>query len=264
MPAFAACVELPAGFSNAGAGSSHSPQTLMSSAVCQWSPGTFAAWFGACGAPLPELSLLPRVRMTATIPRMTTTAMATFQPNDPLRRRFGLRYLDRMAARWFRVGDWGRATGRLPAAPRPIGARAQRPRRHLHQRPRRQQQRRREEQDASGTPPATAREPVGRAVVLDDHPVRMGCGARALDVERVTPRLVRDAPTEPAEPPAQVDVLQVHEVPLVPAAHRIDRRPPEEQERARHPADVTRARPVDVELAVPAGEAVAWPDRPEQ
>jgi hypothetical protein len=38
--------------------------------------------------------------MTATMPTMITTAMATFQPNDPLRRRFGLRYLDRMAARW--------------------------------------------------------------------------------------------------------------------------------------------------------------------
>ena len=31
---------------------------------------------------------------------MTTTAMATFHPIDPLRRRFGLRYRERMAARW--------------------------------------------------------------------------------------------------------------------------------------------------------------------
>ena len=39
MPALATWFGLSYGFSNAGAGSSHSPQMLTPSAVCQWSPG---------------------------------------------------------------------------------------------------------------------------------------------------------------------------------------------------------------------------------
>jgi len=45
------------------------------------------------------LSPPPRTRKTATMPAITTTAMATFQPKDPLRLRFGLRYRERIAAR---------------------------------------------------------------------------------------------------------------------------------------------------------------------
>ena len=67
--------------------------------MCQWSPAMFAAWSGARGGPLPALSPEPRTRKTATTPMITMTAMATFHPIDPLRLRFGLRYLERMAAR---------------------------------------------------------------------------------------------------------------------------------------------------------------------
>src|SRR5712692_1408315 len=80
---------LLAGFWNAEAASSHSPQTSMFNAVCQWSPGTLVDALAARGGPLPALSLPPRRSTIATTPTMTTAAMATFQPSDPPRRRFG-------------------------------------------------------------------------------------------------------------------------------------------------------------------------------
>ena len=81
-------------------------------------------------------------------------------------------------------------------------------------------------------------------------------GARPLDVDDLAPGFVGDPPAEAAEPPAQVDVLHVHEVALVPAADRVDRGAAQEQHRPRQPVDVAGPVPVDVELAVPAGEAV--------
>jgi hypothetical protein len=100
IPTLACWFGLSAGFSNCGSALSHSPQTFTWNAVCQWSPATFCAASGARGGPLPALSPPPRTRMTATMPTMMSTAMATFHPKDPLRRRFGLRYRERIAARW--------------------------------------------------------------------------------------------------------------------------------------------------------------------
>ena len=78
------------------------------------------------------------------------------------------------------------------------------------------------------------------------------------------PGLVGDPPAEPAEAPAQVDVLHVHEVALVPAPDRVDRGAAEEQHRARDPVDVAGPAPVDVELTVPTGEAVRGAHDAEQ
>ena len=109
------------------------------------------------------------------------------------------------------------------------------------------------------TLPPARREPVHRPVVLDDHAVGVALGAGALDVDRGAAGLVGDPPPEATQAPTEVDVLHVHEVPLVPAPDRVDRGAAQEDQRARHPVDVARRVPVGVELAVPTGEAVARP-----
>ena len=89
--------------------------------------------------------------------------------------------------------------------------------------------------------------------------MRYGCrvGARALHVHDGAGGLVADPPAEATQPPAEVDVLHVHEVALVPSPDRVERGAPEPHRRARHPVDVARPVRVGVELAVPTGEAVA-------
>ena len=72
-----------------------------------------------------------------------------------------------------------------------------------------------------------------------------------------------DPPPDAPQAPAQVDVLQVHEVPLVPAADRVERARAGTRARARHPVDVAGLVPVGVELAVAAGEPVARHDATE-
>src|SRR3954469_24544377 len=68
-------------------------------------------------------------------------------------------------------------------------------------------------------PLATGRRLVGelqrRAVMGDDHPVRMPAGRRALHMGDRGPRLEGDTPPAPGRPPAQIGLLEVHEVPLV-------------------------------------------------
>src|SRR5262249_57023017 len=85
------------------------------------------------------------------------------------------------------------------------------------------------------------------------HSVRVLRGRRALHVGDDRARLVADAPAPPAELPAEVDVLDVHEVPLVPSPHRRERGAPEPDGRTRDPVDVAPAARVGVELPVPAG-----------
>src|SRR3954453_20283198 len=190
---------------------------LTSSAVCQWSPGSLAAWFAARGGPLPALSPPPRVRNTATTPTMITMAMATFQPKDPLRRRLGLRYLERMAARCgrggtagWRVRDCGMASRRLPADLRRLGAGPERPRGEVHQRSYAEEEHEQRQQQTVETAPTAGREPVHGPVVLHDHAVRPTSGAGALHVQGGARGVVRHPPPDPAQPPAQVDVLHVH------------------------------------------------------
>ena len=100
IPALATWFGLPYGFSKAGAGSSHSPQMFTSSAVCQWSPGSFAAWSTARGGPLPGA--------VAAAPHEEDGDDADDHddgdgdvPAEAIRCacRFGLRYRERIAAR---------------------------------------------------------------------------------------------------------------------------------------------------------------------
>ena len=64
--------------------------------------------------------------------------------------------------------------------------------------------------------PASRRGPPSKAphrgVVGEQHPVRAPVGGGSLDVEDLARGLVADRPTGLARPPAQVDVLHVHEV----------------------------------------------------
>ena len=52
-------------------------------------------------------------------------------------------------------------------------------------------------------------------------------------------RFVRDLEAGAPQPPAEVEVLHVHEVALVPAADRVERAPPQPHRRARDPVDRT-------------------------
>ena len=71
-----------------------------------------------------------------------------------------------------------------------------------------------------------AGEPQQRPVVLDDHAVGMTLGRDALDVDDLGRRQRRPpASLGTAQPPAQVDVLGVHEVGLVEPADLPRRRP---------------------------------------
>ncbi len=97
---------------------------------------------------------------------------------------------------------------------------------------------------------STARTPVRRRRAnrhadrwcSSEHPVRRPGGARPLHVHR--PRRAGSyATSQPAraQPPAQVDVLHVHEVALVPTADVVERAAAQEDRRARHPVDDARA-----------------------
>ena len=101
-------------------------------------------------------------------------------------------------------------------------------------------------------------------MVLGDHAVRVLRRRRALHVRDDGARLVPDTPAPTAELPAEVDVLDVHEVPLVPPADSVEGVTPQPDRGPRHPVDVARAAGVGVELPVPAGERVGPPDEPEE
>ena len=88
--------------------------------------------------------------------------------------------------------------------------------------------------------------------------------SRACTCITAPPGSYADPPTEAAEAPAEVDVLHVHEVVLVPSADRLERGAPQPHRRARQPLHVAGLGGIDVELTVAAGEAVRGRTRPEQ
>src|SRR5262245_48635446 len=155
-----------------------------------------------------------------------------------------------MAARPERLRDCGMAAARLAPDVRRFGSRPEESGDDRDARAYRQEQSRRGEQDAPSTVPTLRGEPEDRAVVPHDHPVWMALGAHALNVHDNARRFVRDAPTEPAKSPTEVDVFHVHEVVLVPSADGIECRTPEPHRGARQPVDVSTERGIHVELAV--------------
>ena len=153
-------------------------------------------------------------------------------------RRFGRRTRDRIRARLYllalamtrvQVTRWSRAfSGRARAAapPATTAPRAARNAAASGQ-----------EQPARAVPPLR-RVPVRGPVVLDDRPHRAPGAARPDGVDDVAAGLVGDPPPVGPEPPAQVDVLEEQEEPLVPAADPVERVPAEPDRGARDPLDV--------------------------
>src|SRR5450759_2603558 len=93
--------------------------------------------------------------------------------------------------------------------------------------PEAQEQRRWDEEHTPPPAPPAPREAQQRPVMRGDHPVRVPVGARTLDVDDGPTRFVADSPSGLAEAPAQIDVLDVHEVPLGPAVDRVEGGAPE-------------------------------------
>ncbi len=100
--------------------------------------------------------------------------------------------------------------------------------------------------------------------MLDDHPVRVAGGADPLDVRHLARGLVGNPPSAPPEAPAQVDVLDVHEVPVVPAADARQRIASEPDRCARHPIDVARLGWICIELPVAPRERVVGLQEPDE
>ena len=71
-----------------------------------------------------------------------------------------------------------------------------------------------------------------------EHPVGLARGRSPLLVDHPGRRLVEDGPTGAVQPPAEVHVLDVHEVSLVEAANRLEGVAPYEEARTRHPVRV--------------------------
>src|SRR5437016_7010497 len=150
-------------------------------------------------------------------PRMTTSAV---RPYHQLFCRE--RFADRTAARLRFAREAFVTPGRLLAArrqpgcmPGVLGHRQGASQREIHPCER-------QHQHACAREP-TARETPGRTVVLDEHPVRMPRSARALNVRDGAARFVRDVEARAPEPPTEIEILDVHEVALVPAADDIER-----------------------------------------
>src|SRR5450631_79106 len=75
--------------------------------------------------------------------------------------------------------------------------------------PKAQEHRRRDEEHAPPPAPPPSGEAQQRSVMRGDHPVGVAVGARTLDVDDGPTRFVADSPSGLAEPPAQIDVLDV-------------------------------------------------------
>ena len=116
--------------------------------------------------------------------------------------------------------------------------------------------------EAASTTTAST-QPVERPVVLGDHPVGMLRRGRS-PARASRPLPARTRPASPADgAAAQVDVLDVHEIPLIPPANGVQgaaaARPP-----APRPVDLAGAARVRIQLPVPPGERIGRPDEPEK
>ena len=107
-------------------------------------------------------------------------------------------------------------------------------------------------------------EPQQRAVVLGDHPVGGLLAGETDGVDHPAGRFVGDPPPRAPEPPAEVDVLDVHEVALVEPTDGLERGAPQEHARPRHPVDVAGHGVIPVEHAVAPGEPVGGVDQAEE
>ena len=95
-------------------------------------------------------------------------------------------------------------------------------------------------------------------MVLEDHPVRVAVGRPALEVGDLGGGSVGHPPSGPAEAPAQVDVLGVHEVRLVeaPTASNAARRTRKQAPETQSTGSVVPAAAVQLAPLVAAGEPV--------
>ena len=100
-------------------------------------------------------------------------------------------------------------------------------------------------------------------MVRDDHPVRVPSCAHAVHVHDRAFGFVGDAPSCAAEPPAEIDVFDVHEVAGIPSTHHVERGASPARSRRRRPSRHHGGTRVGVQLPVPAGERVARPDPPK-
>ena len=82
-----------------------------------------------------------------------------------------------------------------------------------------------------------SQESVGAGVMGRQVAGRIPTRRVPLVVQNLRRRHVHVLPARPAEAITQVDVLHVHEIPLVEARHLIESGPPQQQARARQPAD---------------------------
>ncbi len=97
-----------------------------------------------------------------------------------------------------------------------------------------------------------------------EHPVGLARGRVSLLVDHPGRRLVAHAPAGAVQPPAEVDVLDVHEVSLVEAADRLEAGAPHKQAGARHPVGVAGPVLFVAEQPVPARPRVAAPEQADK
>src|SRR5215207_2609483 len=258
---------------NSGAGLSHWPHTFTSSEACQWSPASPVASLPGRGAAYADSRRPATVHTSKAMPTTATSPIPMFQPNDPPRRPgvavTGLRQLFPCRSR---SSCFASAVGKAVAAAMPrLPGHLWRPRSaaqgmvgHGELCPQREEHRRRRQREATGPAPALRREPVERPVVLGDHAVGVLRRRRTLHVRDDRPRLVRDAPAVLPELPAEIDVLDVHEIPLVPSADGRQGLAPQPDCGPGDPVDVARAVRVGIQLPVATGERIRAPEEPEE
>ena len=101
-------------------------------------------------------------------------------------------------------------------------------------------------------------------MVRSQHPVGMARGGDALLVDDSPGRFIDDAPAGPVQSPAQVHVLDVHEIGLVETAHRLEGFTPHEKPGARHPVGVPGPVLIVTDQPVPARPGVVTPKQPDK
>ena len=237
----------------AACGLSHSPQMFTPERGVPVVAGDVRGWSGARGGPLPALSPEPRTRNDGHDADDHDDGDRDVPADRPAARALRLAVpgahggaLDSGSGTWaWRVAGYPLTLGRLGRA---SAARA---------RPSSTRGAHRQEARGAGRAAGAARprqrraaKRHARAVVLDDHPVRVRARCSRPGRARRAPAgsYATRQPDAP-QPPAEVDVLDVHEVPLVPSA---DRR------RARAGAATSRRPTPSRRRAGASGSASSW------